>query len=158
MKIKVDGWKQNMNFSACHFIPNHRKCGYLHGHSYGVHIELEGDLEKDDLLLDFSVIKGHIREFISLLDHRVIIPNRNKEIEINTHGQSVEITVGSKRYVFPREDVALLEITSSSAEMLAIYLGNELMKRLKEFKNIRKLSLGVDEGVGQGAWHTIEMR
>ena len=158
MKIRLDGWKQNMNFSACHFIPNHNKCGNLHGHSYGVHIELEGEPDEDDVLLDFSIVKGHIREFIELVDHRLILPALNRDIEIRDMGGSVEIVVGKKRYVVPREDVALLEITSSSAEMLAAYFAKELRGRLMGFVNIRRISLGVDEGPGQGAWHTVELR
>jgi len=158
MKIRLDGWKQNMNFSACHFIPNHNKCGNLHGHSYGVHIELEGEPDEDDVLLDFSIVKGHIREFIELVDHRLMLPTLNQDIEIGDMGEAVEIVVGRKRYVIPREDVALLEITSSSAEMLAAYFARELGDRLKAFGNIREISVGVEEGPGQGALYTVKLR
>lgn len=147
-----------MNFSACHFIPNHSKCGNLHGHSYGICIELEGEADDQDVLVDFSIVKGHIRELIGSVDHRLILPALNRDIEIRDMGESMEIVVGRKRYVIPREDVALLDISSSSAEMLAAYFAKELRRRLKGFGNIRNISVGVEEGPGQGAWHTVELR
>ena len=158
MKLKINGWEQDLKFSACHFIPNHKKCGRLHGHSYGVHIEIEGDLDQEDVIIDFSVIKNHVRELIDQLDHRVIIPVANKYISVIEDGGSVEINVGEKKYLFPREDVYLFETTSSSAEMIATYLGNEIMKLLEGFDNLRSFSLGVDEGPGQGAWYRRQMR
>ena len=149
MKLKINGWKQDLKFSACHFIPHQKKCGRLHGHSYGVHLEIDGDLDREDVIIDFSVIKNHVRELIGHLDHRVIIPARNKNLSVVEDGGSVKVDVGEKRYLFPKEDVCLLGTTSSSAEMIATYLGKETMKLLTGYENLRSFSLGVDEGPGQ---------
>ena len=71
---------------------------------------------------------------------------------------SVELIWSRKRYVFPSEDVIILQISSSSAEMLAAYLATELANRMKEFVNLDSLKLGVDEGPGQGAWYSLELK
>ncbi|MGB9372190.1 MAG: 6-carboxytetrahydropterin synthase, partial [Halobacteriota archaeon] len=36
MWIELDGWQAKLRFSACHFIPDHPKCGRLHGHTYAM--------------------------------------------------------------------------------------------------------------------------
>ena len=158
MKLKINGWEQDLKFSACHFIPHHEKCGRLHGHSYGIHLEIDGGLDREDVIIDFSVIKNHVRELISHLDHRVIIPTKNSSISVIEDGGSVEIYVGGKRYLFPKEDVCLLGTTSSSAEMIATHLGEKTMKLLIGYENVKSFSLGVDEGPGQGAWYRKRMR
>jgi len=158
MIIKLDGWKEDLRFSACHFIPHHEKCGRLHGHSYAVNLEIEGVLNEEDVVVDFSLVKAHLREILGRLDHRIIIPETNPDIEVTVGDGSVELNWGGKRYVFPTEDVVMLQISSSSAEMLATYLAGELAKRLKEFVNLNSLNLGVDEGPGQGAWYSLELK
>ena len=158
MMIKLDGWKENLRFSACHFIPHHEKCGRLHGHSYAVHLEIGGELNEEEVVLDFSLVKCHLREILSHLDHRVIIPATNRDIDVTVGDGSVELDLSGKRYVFPSQDVAILQISSSSAEMLAAYIAEELAKLLKEFKNLNYINLGVDEGPGQGAWYSLDLK
>jgi len=63
-------------FSAAHYIPNHPKCGVVHGHTYKVEIFLEGELSKG-MLIDYGVLKEMINnEF----DHRLL----NDFIEVPT--------------------------------------------------------------------------
>ncbi len=158
MIIKLDGWKEDLRFSACHFIPHHEKCGRLHGHSYAVHLEMEGKLDEEDVVVDFSLVKYYLREILSRLDHRIIIPATNHDIDMVMGDESVELNWSDKRYVFPSEDIIVLQISSSSAEMLADYLAHELSKRLKDIGNLDSLKLGVDEGPGQGAWYSLNLK
>lgn len=158
MIIRLDGWKEDLRFSASHFIPHHEKCGRLHGHSYAVHLEMKGELNEEDVVVDFSLVKAHLREILSHLDHRIIIPATNSDIEMTVGVGSIELNWGGKRYLFPSEDVVMLQISSSSAEMLAAYLAQELANRMKEFVNLDSLKLGVDEGPGQGAWYSLELK
>ncbi|MDP6155919.1 MAG: 6-pyruvoyl tetrahydropterin synthase family protein [Candidatus Thermoplasmatota archaeon] len=158
MIIKLDGWKEDLRFSACHFIPHHEKCGRLHGHSYAVHLEMKGELNEEDVVVDFSLVKCHLREILNRLDHRIIIPATNRDVDMTIGDVSVELIWSRKRYVFPSEDVIILQISSSSAEMLAAYLATELANRMKEFVNLDSLKLGVDEGPGQGAWYSLELK
>jgi len=167
MKLKLNGWDQHIGFSACHVIPNHDKCGRLHGHSYGVHMEIEGQPDEEGEVEDFSIVKAHLRELTEMLDHRVIIPLGDPEIQVDRYEDHIEITVrspasgtdtgGAKRYILPTEDVILLDISRSSAEMLAAYIAREMELRLTGQGIISAISVGVDEGPGQGAWFRIDM-
>ena len=38
-------------FDSAHFLPNHPKCGRIHGHTYKVEIEVEGELKKIKALI-----------------------------------------------------------------------------------------------------------
>ena len=49
--------KGNLRFSAAHFISFGGKCERLHGHNYGVSVELEGELTEDRYVFDFVVLK-----------------------------------------------------------------------------------------------------
>src|SRR5947208_10966948 len=44
-KVKVEGG--NLKFSSAHFITFGGKCERLHGHNYGVLVEIEGALNED---------------------------------------------------------------------------------------------------------------
>ena len=153
MKLHLDGWNQNLKFSSAHLIPYHNKCGRLHGHTYAVHIEIEGKTGSEGIVLDFGLIKGALRRTLKKLDHRLIIPAKNKTLTMsNNHDGHLSVTIGSKHYVIPEDDVVLLDIESSTAEHLSLYILSQLKKALHLDENIERISVGLDEGIGQGAW------
>ena len=43
MKILINGINANLRFSSAHLIPTHKSCGFIHGHSYFVDVEIEGE-------------------------------------------------------------------------------------------------------------------
>ena len=47
-----------MRFISAHFITYGGKCERLHGHNYGVLAEIEGSLNEDHLVFDFTVLNG----------------------------------------------------------------------------------------------------
>ncbi len=61
-------------FAAAHKIELYNgKCEELHGHNFKVEALFEGrTLGKEGMLIDFAVLKGHLREVISVLDHTYI--------------------------------------------------------------------------------------
>mgnify|MGYP000141375411 FL=1 len=69
MKVKTIRIGIVDTFSASHLIPDHPKCSSLHGHNYRVEVVLEGNLQNNGMVLDFSVARNKIREVLSLLDH-----------------------------------------------------------------------------------------
>src|SRR5258708_5426162 len=129
-KVKVEGGY--LRFSAAHFITFGGKCERLHGHNYGVLGELEGTLGQDKLVFDFTILKQLTRELCRRLNHRFLLPMHNPHLEVNEQAESWEIRFGSKRYVFPREDVIALPIDNSTAERLAEYICLELRTALAE--------------------------
>ena len=154
MKIKIDGWKCNLTFSSAHFLTEYSKCSLLHGHTYAVHVIVEGKVVKD-IVIDFKVVKNTIRQIIAKIDHKMIIPT-NGEFDIKKNND-IEIMHGNKRYIFPKEDCVFLPIYSSSAENLATYILKKLVDKINSV-NITKVEIGIDEGYGQGAWEKWEKK
>src|SRR5215472_17015559 len=102
-KVKVEGG--DLRFSSAHFITFGGKCERLHGHNYGVLVELEGTLGEDKLAFDFTILKRVTREICRRLNHRFLLPMHNTHLEVEEQADAWAIRFGEKRYVFPRADV-----------------------------------------------------
>ena len=152
MKLKLNGWDLNLVFSSCHFLAEHDKCSRLHGHNYGVHLTLEGDVAENGLVMDFVVLKKALKEVIDDLDHRVLLPGNSKVTKVVVEGSQVVADSGSKHYSFPVEDVVILDLDAVSAEMLAYFILKRLLASLDLPENVHAIGIGIDEGKGQGAW------
>jgi 6-pyruvoyltetrahydropterin/6-carboxytetrahydropterin synthase len=152
-KVKIEGGY--LNFSAAHFITYGGKCERLHGHNYGVLVEIEGTLGEDKLIFDFTVLKRLTKEICRRLDHRFLLPLSNPHLELHASPSEWEIHFGQKRYIFPREDVAELPIDNSTAERIAEYIGDELCSLLAEYdtSNLSTLLVGVAEASTQMAYY-----
>ena len=64
--VCVEDW-----FAAAHYLRNyHGKCENPHGHNYRVKVYVSGkDLDKGGMLIDFSVLKKHLKSVLENLDH-----------------------------------------------------------------------------------------
>ena len=64
--VCVEDW-----FAAAHYLRNyHGKCENPHGHNYRVKVYVSGkDLDKGGMLIDFSVLKKHLKSVLETLDH-----------------------------------------------------------------------------------------
>lgn len=61
------------DFAASHQLRHYEgKCERMHGHNFGVTAEVEGDTlsDKTELLMDFKVLRGHLKDVLAALDHR----------------------------------------------------------------------------------------
>ncbi|MCL1810704.1 MAG: 6-pyruvoyl tetrahydropterin synthase family protein [Methanomassiliicoccaceae archaeon] len=154
MMIEIDGGHTGITFSSCHFIPMHEKCSRLHGHSYTVRVRLEGELDENGMVMDFVILKKKLRSMISEMDHKVLLPAASKIVGIKEENGSVEVTSCSKRYVFPSEDVMLLDIPTTTAEEMAKMMTEAMIKDIAFPKTVRSVAVGLDEERGQTAWYT----
>ncbi|MCK9151462.1 6-carboxytetrahydropterin synthase [Methanobacterium alcaliphilum] len=156
MKIVMNGIHANLRFSAAHMIPEHDSCGCIHGHSYIVDVEVEGERSgKFGFVADFKEVKGIVREVCAKLDHKVLIPLENDLITFKSIGGAVEFTIADKDYKLPREDCFLLDLKSSSAEDLAEYFAEQIFHKLiDKGAKISSVQICVNEGIGQGAFYT----
>src|SRR5712691_2242709 len=152
-KVKVEGG--NLKFSAAHFITYGGKCERLHGHNYGVLVEIEGTLNEDRLVFDFTVLKRLTREICQRLNHRFLLPLYNPHLELVASPESWEIRFQDKRYVFPRTDVVELPIDNSTSERLAEYICGELWTMLATYDTSRlhTIMVGVEEAPTQMAYY-----
>jgi len=59
------------------------KCENMHGHNWKIEVHVTGEkLDKGGVIMDFGVIKKHVREIMSLLDHKYL-----NELEFFQHSQ-----------------------------------------------------------------------
>jgi 6-pyruvoyltetrahydropterin/6-carboxytetrahydropterin synthase len=58
------------HIDCAHFLPDHPKCGQLHGHTYKVEIVIEGDVGSDGMVIDFDRLKSDLRAVLDTYDHR----------------------------------------------------------------------------------------
>ncbi len=152
MWIELDGWQAKLRFSACHFIPNHPTCGYLHGHTYAISVRVTGT-QYEDFVMDFEELKRYVTEICESLDHRILLASEDDDIQITTVDKrhvSVFIERQAKRYIFPIEDVVMLPLHSASAEDLCLYILDQLCRKISA-DNITEIYVRLDEGLGQGA-------
>lgn len=138
----------------------HDKCSRLHGHSYAVHLKLTGEIDENHMLADFGEMKKALRSMVSELDHRVIIPTMNSEIKISEDdtGNTITVDMLEKRYMFPLADVVKVPLRATTVEALSNYLLDRFISTANIPGGVTEVSLGVDEGFGQGAWSTRRIR
>lgn len=152
--LEIDGGYSGIRFSACHFIPRHEKCSRLHGHSYIVRLRLEGDIGAEGMIMDFVVLKKALKVMIDELDHRTLLPTLSQDVKLDVAEGSVEAVSCGKRYVFPREDVVLLDIPNTTAEEMSKMMTLRLVSDIEFPDNVKSVSVGLDEERGQTAWYT----
>lgn len=68
-------WRLSVSeeFSASHQLRHYEgKCERMHGHNFGVVAEVQGDTLSPgtELLIDFKVLRGHLKDALAALDHR----------------------------------------------------------------------------------------
>lgn len=156
MRIIINGIHANLRFSSAHIIPKHESCGVIHGHSYIVDVIVEGERSGEfGFVVDFKKVKDIIRKMCKRMDHRVLIPLKNPNINFKNLNGSIEFSIDKKDYMLPFEDCLLLDLKSTSAEDLSEYFAEELYYKLKEINNeISSVQICVNEGIGQGAYFT----
>lgn len=155
-ELSIDGWRQGLRFAASHVVPHHPKCGKLHGHTYAINCELEGTVPDNGMVLDFGIVKDELRALSEALDHQWMLPREPSHGEVHVEDGTVVYEVGGKRYRVPEEDVTLVDLPVATAENIAHYLADQLMKRVDLPDNVNWVRIGVDEGYGKGAWVTRE--
>lgn len=152
--------KDYLRFSAAHFLIFGEKCERLHGHNYAVSVGLEGELDEEiGYIFDFVALKEFAEHHCNVLDHKTIIPSKNKRIKVKEANGFVEVTFKDKKFSFPESDVLILPIKNCTAELLAYYLCQKLKADLEdtEVRNITKIRVGVEESPGQAAFYTEEL-
>lgn len=167
MKILINGIQSNLRFSSAHIIPGHLSCGHIHGHSYFVDIEIEGERAGEyDFVVDFKDVKAYTKDICNTLDHRLLIPVQNELIDFKDfesiekleNSKTAHFKVNGKGYSIPSDDCVFLDIPYTSAEELSKYFADKLASKLSEnYDNLSSISVCVNEGIGQGAVYTREL-
>lgn len=53
---------------SAHYLPKHKSCGKLHGHTYKIEVTVEGE-KKDGIVIDFHDLRAIVREVLREYDH-----------------------------------------------------------------------------------------
>jgi 6-pyruvoyltetrahydropterin/6-carboxytetrahydropterin synthase len=66
--------KIRTHFAAAHQLKMvAQKCENLHGHNWRVEVAVTGrQLDQAGVLIDFGILKGHVKEIIQTLDHKFL--------------------------------------------------------------------------------------
>lgn len=113
-----------------HRLPEHfGKCKNIHGHSYKMLVELEGDIQKNGMVMDYYDLKKIVNPIVEKLDHAFLVYKEDKEI--------IEFLnkMNSKKVVVDFQ---------STVENICKYFINEIIKT--DFpKNIYKIKIRINE-------------
>jgi 6-pyruvoyltetrahydropterin/6-carboxytetrahydropterin synthase len=151
--------KDYLVFCSGHFISYEGdKCERLHGHNYRAAVEVEGTLDENFYVFDFIALKARTKAITDELDHRMMLPTRNRVITLEELPRSVRVRYKDREWVFPRDDCVLLPIENTTAELLARYIGERLRDDLRmAYRYVPAvLRVEVEESFGQSA--TYEWR
>jgi 6-pyruvoyltetrahydropterin/6-carboxytetrahydropterin synthase len=126
----------------------------LHGHNYRVQVRGEAPQLEGDMVFDFLDIKPIVREVCDSLDHKLLIPKDNKHLKIYTEKKNYVIeTPDESVFSIPMTDVLLLPILNTSAERIAVYICDEIRKKVSQKFgfSFNSLEVEVEETPGQSA-------
>jgi 6-pyruvoyltetrahydropterin/6-carboxytetrahydropterin synthase len=143
--------KERLVFSAAHFITfDGDVCEPLHGHNYHVAADIHGPLDENSYVVDFVAVRNALQDIVDELDHQVLLPTQHPKIHVTEQGGDggdVTATFADKKWSFPRGDCVLLPLPNTTAEMLARYIGQQLLECL--VPPPAELQIAVDECDGQ---------
>ena len=64
-----------------HRLPEHfGKCKNIHGHSYKMIVELEGEVEESGMVMDYYDVKKMVEPIVEKLDHAFMVYKEDEEI------------------------------------------------------------------------------
>ncbi len=126
-----------------HRLPDHfGLCKNIHGHSYKMIVEFEGNLNKDQMVIDYYDVEKIINPIIEKLDHSYMV-NKNDKVLLDLLEK-----INSKRVVVD---------FFATAENICLYLLDEVRKyQLPE--NIASVKVRVYETQLDYAEETMRLR
>ncbi len=157
--IELD--KEYFKFSAAHFLifPD-GSAERLHGHNYRVYVEIDAELSRFGLVIDFKTIKPVVREICDRLDEHWIVPGEHPVLRHSVRSDGIaEVRYKDRYYAAPSADVLVLPINNTSSENLATFVGRELLRLLAErFDDlcVASLRVAVEETSGQKGVYRFE--
>lgn len=108
-----------------HRLPFHSgKCKNIHGHTYKMRVEIEGDLDENGMVIDYYDVSEIISPIVDELDHSFMVIETDKEI-IDFLDK-----LNSKKVVVPFETTAE-NITLHMLEKIKERITSDRIKRIK---------------------------
>ena len=153
-RYKVRVTKDSLVFSAGHFITyNGDVCERIHGHNYRVAVEVEGPLDENRYVFDFIALRDLTQAIVNELDHRMLLPDSNPHIRLRPDGPNLRAEYRDRHWSFPADECVVIPVANTTAEMLAVYIGDRLRSAItgRGMAQPGLLSVEVEECFGQSA-------
>lgn len=144
--------KEQLRFTAAHFIAFRGFREPLHGHTYHVQVTVSGLLGPEGYVLDFLQLKKVAEEECAQLHFRTLLPCQSDCLRIEETATTVSVQCeDGARFLFPRQDVCLLPVVHTSSEELARYLLGRLRTRLRAVRGsgIQTIEVLIEDVPGQ---------
>src|SRR5271170_1019302 len=91
-RFKVRVTKDYLVFCSGHFITyDGDLCERIHGHNYRTAVEVEGDLDQNNYVIDFIALKDLTRAITDGLDHRMLLPTQSRQIQLHEDGANLRV-------------------------------------------------------------------
>lgn len=136
--------------------PNGRK-ERLHGHNFQVFLAIDLASGGFAEMIDLDVARDALAAICAEWKERLVLPARNRFLEIVRDDTELEFRLCGDRYVVPRGDVALLPIENASVEGLAEHVAARLGAAMAGVVGITGLEVRFEELPGIGASYYLEM-
>ena len=125
-----------------HRLPDHfGQCKNIHGHSYKMLVEFDGELNKDEMVIDYYDVEKIINPIIAKLDHAFMV-NKDDKIILGFLEK-----MNSKKVVVDFQ---------STAENICSYLLNEI-RQASLPNNVKKIKVRVYETTDVYAEETLTL-
>lgn len=145
-----------LHFNAAHFITFDGTCENLHGHNFHVELEARGQNTGDAFVIDFVLLNRLAAGICRELHDGVLLPGESSEVDIGEQDGLLTIESYGKRFVLPRASAIVLPLPNTTAEMLALYIGDRVIDALDErgvAGNLASLQVAVEEADNQWGIH-----
>lgn len=117
--VKVIIGIENISFDAAHYTYGiENKCMNLHGHTYKLSIEVEGDVNPETgMVIDFLILKDIVKQIVKEYDHKIIVSKRDFD-KIILEGPF-------------NKEVKVIDYPHATAEYLAIDIAKNIYEKIK---------------------------
>ena len=107
-------------FDAAHYTPGvEGKCQNIHGHTYRLDVEVEGEINKaTGMVIDFLVLKKIVKRIVEEYDHKIIVPRRDLDKVVLRGPFNVDVKVID--YPFATTEYLALDIAKRIFEKIGL--------------------------------------
>jgi len=115
MKVGVEG----LTFDSAHYTKGSSdKCLNLHGHTFRLEVEVEGEIDPETgMIIDFALLKKAVKEILVDYDHKVIVPQKDGD----------KITFSGPFH----KSIKTLEYPEATTEYIALDIAKRLYEKLR---------------------------
>ncbi len=146
--------KGNLSFSAAHFtIFSETEREMLHGHDYHVYIALSYRLNEYGLNFDYRLYKAKSQKIIQQVDHRLLIAEYSKYLNIQEEGEYYQVIFNQDRMLFLKKEVVLLPLHNITLEELSQWFLTQFTKDTEQLEThqIDDVTIKIHTAPGQSA-------